>query len=508
MKVLAMYLPQFHRVKENDQWWGEGFTEWEAVKSAEKLFDMHYQPRIPQNYNYYDLLDKDTMLWQAALMKKYSVDGMCMYHYWFKDGRKILEKPAENLLKWTDVQMPFCFCWANETWARSWSLIQNKNVWSSIHEQEDIISGGVLLEQRYGHELQWKQHFEYLLPFFKDERYIKVEGKPLFLIYKTAEISCMPEMIDYWQELACLHGLKGLYIVGSACYTNRGKGLDAELYYEPADALGSMAESCRNDRETVSAWEYDEFWKNILSKEDLKNIYFEGVVGYDDTPRRGREGNIVLHAAPEKFSHYFTELMAKSAAYGNDIVFLNAWNEWGEGMYLEPDEKYREKFLEAIPYAKKHYKNIIEKYKNRRDSFRLQDENMEQVLKRELGKNVNILHIMEEWMKLQVKDISLAHRLKAAGYKEVAIYGYGILGRSLYEELADSDVEVKYMIDRKGEKIRTGVKIYLPSENLPEVDAVIVSAVFEYGVIYRYLKDKGISNVLSLERLIYEQELG
>ena len=118
MKVIAMYLPQFHRVKENDEWWGEGFTEWTAVRGAKQLFNGHYQPRIPQNRNYYDLLEKDTMLWQASLMKQYGIDGMCIYHYWFKDGRKILEKPAENLLQWKDVDMPFCFSWANETWAR------------------------------------------------------------------------------------------------------------------------------------------------------------------------------------------------------------------------------------------------------------------------------------------------------------------------------------------------------------------------------------------------------
>ena len=114
MKVIAMYLPQFHRLRENDEWWGEGFTEWTAVKAAEPLFEGHDQPRVPLNENYYDLLDKKTMEWQSELMKKYSVYGMCFYHYWFKDGRRILEKPAENLLNWNNVDMPFCFSWANE----------------------------------------------------------------------------------------------------------------------------------------------------------------------------------------------------------------------------------------------------------------------------------------------------------------------------------------------------------------------------------------------------------
>ena len=133
MKVIAMYLPQFHKVKENDEWWGDGFTDWVSARQAVPLFDDHYQPHIPQNRNYYDLTDKKTILWQAELMKKYGVDGVCMYHYWFKDGRKILEKPAENLLQWKDVNMPYCFCWANETWARSWSNIKG-NVWSNLSE--------------------------------------------------------------------------------------------------------------------------------------------------------------------------------------------------------------------------------------------------------------------------------------------------------------------------------------------------------------------------------------
>lgn len=123
MRVIAMYLPQFHRVKENDIWWGEGFTEWTSVRSAERLFPGHEQPHVPLHGNYYDLLQPETMRWQAELMKRFGVDGMCFYHYYFKDGRKILEKPAENLLQWKDIDMPFCFSWANESWVRSWSRL-------------------------------------------------------------------------------------------------------------------------------------------------------------------------------------------------------------------------------------------------------------------------------------------------------------------------------------------------------------------------------------------------
>ena len=189
MKVIAMYLPQFHRVQENDVWWGEGFTEWTAVRSAEPLFPWHEQPHAPLDGRYYDLMDPETMRWQAELMHRYGVDGMCFYHYYFKDGRRILERPAENLLQWKDIDMPFCFSWANESWVRSWSRMSQieGNPWSvkfdGVAQPGD---DGVLLAQGYGDELAWREHYAYLSPFFHDSRYILHENMPVFLIYKPA----------------------------------------------------------------------------------------------------------------------------------------------------------------------------------------------------------------------------------------------------------------------------------------------------------------------------------
>ena len=166
-----MYLPQFHEVEENNEWWGNGYTEWTAVKKATPLFHGHKQPKAPFNDNYYNLLDKQTMITQAKLAEEYGIDGFCFYHYYFKNGRKILEKPAENLLKWKDINMPYCFCWANETWARTWSNISGANAWGSKFENKKQKAGsGILLEQRYGQEKEWEEHLEYLIPFFKDEK--------------------------------------------------------------------------------------------------------------------------------------------------------------------------------------------------------------------------------------------------------------------------------------------------------------------------------------------------
>ena len=207
IKTIAMYLPQYHRVKENDEWWGSGFTEWRAVRASRPLFRGHEQPRQPFNNNYYDLLNQDTMIWQAALMHRYNIGGAAFYHYWFKDGRKILEKPAENLLLWQDIDMPFCFCWANGSWARTWSTIGNWS-WSPLFDpekQDDCsmlrASDGILLEQKYGDEPDWEEHFDYLMSFFKDRRYLCMAEKPIFLFYAPDSIPCLERMAIFWLSL-------------------------------------------------------------------------------------------------------------------------------------------------------------------------------------------------------------------------------------------------------------------------------------------------------------------
>lgn len=184
MKTIAFYLPQFHRIPENDKWWGEGFTEWVNVKNAQPLFDGHEQPKMPFNKNYYDLTDVEVMKWQATLAKKYGIFGFCMYHYWF-DGHLLLEKPVENYLK-SDIDFPFCLCWPNEHWTNAWVSGENK----------------VLIEQRYGSEKEWRDHYNYLVPFFKDSRYIRKSGKILFVIYRPELISERKEMFECWNRWA------------------------------------------------------------------------------------------------------------------------------------------------------------------------------------------------------------------------------------------------------------------------------------------------------------------
>ncbi|HEM5166089.1 TPA: glycoside hydrolase family 99-like domain-containing protein, partial [Streptococcus suis] len=194
MRPIAFYLPQFHAIPENDEWWGEGFTEWTNMKAATPLFEGHLQPRIPLDNNYYNLLDEKTMEWQVELAKKYGLYGFCFYHYWF-NGHMLLEKPMEMMLNNPNINFPYMICWANEPWTNAWKADGNEKT---------------LIAQHYGREKEWKQHFEYLLQFFKDKNYIVENNKPMLLIYRPEIIECLNEMLDYWNELAIEAGFSGI----------------------------------------------------------------------------------------------------------------------------------------------------------------------------------------------------------------------------------------------------------------------------------------------------------
>ncbi|WP_312430330.1 glycoside hydrolase family 99-like domain-containing protein [Lacrimispora sp.] len=505
MQVLAMYLPQFHNVEENNLWWGEGFTEWTAVKDARKLFEGHEQPKVPHEKNYYDLLNKDTMIWQSDLMKKYSVDGMCMYHYWFKDGRQILEKPAENLLKWKDIDMPFCFSWANETWARSWSNIREKNVWANTFENKEINKNlGILLEQKYGLKEDWEKHFNYLLPFFQDKRYIKIDGKPLFLIYQASIIPCIKDMLELWRRLSKEAGLPGLYIIGSNCNVSAKNVVDAVLYTEPGRSKGMLK---KLDDNQIHIVDYETIWNRILkTKKTSKKTFLGAFVGYDDTPRRGIEGAVITNATPQKFCYYLAEIMAKNAAWNNDLLFLNAWNEWGEGMYLEPDDKYGYQYLEAILQAKKIFSDRIIEYND--DIKDLIPYNTKEILdlQEKSDKYEHYLNLLDDWMKLREKGVCLTGFLENAGFYNIGIYGLGILGRHFLREISDSNIQVSYIVDQQRDRLHVDIPVYLPTEELPDVDAIIVASTFYYPEIIELLKEKEIKNIISLEMIIRECE--
>jgi hypothetical protein len=346
MKFIAYFLPQYHYVKENDEWWGRGFTEWTNVKKARPLFRGHYQPHKPKDDNYYVLTEKSTVEYQTDLMDKYNVYGLAYYHYWF-NGKLLLEKPAENLLKWKDINQRFFFFWANHTWIKSVNGVKT-----------------VLQEQTYSGEKDWQSHFKYFLPFFKDDRYIKVNNKPVIAIYVPEDIPQYNDMIRLWDELAIENGFNGVYIIESINgYHQFGRKsiADAEMLrapnlgtYDITRWYGRIAKRPRLQKKVPFFFPYKIPYKKVITsliKESKKyktnkKVYFGTYCGWDNTCRHGRYGSVHTNINAEDFRRSIMEL--KKLTKEDDFFFINAWNEWAEGMHLEPDEKNGFSFLEVL----------------------------------------------------------------------------------------------------------------------------------------------------------------
>ena len=374
MKIIAFYLPQFHDIPENDEWWGKGFTEWVNVKKARPLYKGHEQPRIPLNNNYYNLLDDKVKIWQAKLAKEYGVYGFCYYHYWF-GGKLLLEKPMEQMLENPNIDIPFCISWANEPWTKAW-----------VNEKK------VLIPQFYGGKKEWKEHFDYLLKFFKDSRYIKEDGKPLLVIYRAEVIEHLNEMLDYWSELAKENGFNGMvYAYQNITFDLIPDKDDSRFTYniefQPSYAWNDMNnvstikksgvwnyvrnvrrklytwlekkmgfdvakyfEYSRKEKNSVLLTSYDDAWRAILDHIPDNNKCIPGAfVGWDNTPRKGYRGQVYIGDSPEKFKKYMVEQIKRAKeVYHKDMIFMYAWNEWAEGGYLEPDVRTGFGNLKAI----------------------------------------------------------------------------------------------------------------------------------------------------------------
>lgn len=371
MKIITFYLPQFHEIPENNKWWGKGFTEWVNVKKAEPLFGGHEQPVVPFGRNYYDLLDIDVMRWQAKIAKEYGVYGFCFYHYWF-DGHLLLEKPVENYLADQTIDFPFCICWANENWTNQW-----------IADKHDV-----LIAQTYGGLQEWKDHYDYLRNFFKDKRYICINNKPLFVIYRPDLIPNIGGMLDAYSRFAKEDGLDGLCFVcqrpDSLLDGNKSDltKFDYCIEYQPIVAFSQpqkrqnllmlrklkrflllniekhmhiTTENLRFSRlkNGLTIYSYDEIWNKIIRSHPISGKSIPGAfVNWDNTPRKGIRGTVVAGRTPQKFHDYLLQqiLHAKND-YKQDMMFMFAWNEWAEGGYLEPDEKNEYAYLEALKNA-------------------------------------------------------------------------------------------------------------------------------------------------------------
>ena len=332
-KIIAFYLPQFHSIPENDKWWGEGFTEWVNTKKAKPLFKGHNQPKTPLNNYYYNLLDMETQEWQARLATKYGIYGFCYYHYWF-NGKMLLEKPMENMLNNKNIKLPFCISWANEPWARTW----------------DGKGKEVLMPQNYGDKEDWIKHFKYLSKFFIDDRYIKINNKPIIIIYRTSSIPNFDEMIRIWDKECEKIGLNGVYIIETMnsfqkqSFSNESK---AVIEFEPMltirHHLPLRVQGIRYIKKKLGILDklsYDLVWNAVLEKNiDYKKKKFLGAfVSWDNTARKGKNGLVLTEDENEKFKKYFSIQYRKAKNQNCEYIFINAWNEWAEGTYLEPDK--------------------------------------------------------------------------------------------------------------------------------------------------------------------------
>lgn len=363
-KIFAAYLPQYHETEDNNKFWGKGYTDWVAVRKAHPLFDGHLQPKIPKNGYYYDLSEVNTIKSQAKLAREYGIAGFNIYHYWFKDGKQALQKPAELLLANKDINIEYFFTWDNSSWIRSWSNI-NGNAWAPSFEMEASKNENCLLEFAYGDKKQWELHFDYLLPFFRDARYLKIDNKPVFMFF-SGENPDIFHMQKCWNNLATKNGFNGVYFVTQQSHIKRKKCfVNAHFIYQPTysgwgirnqiDKRINKYFKVNRKRTKPIIFNYDDVWKKVLhttKREIGAQVIPSGFVAYDDTPRRGNKGKVIVNESPEKFGFYFRQLYELCCKYEKEFMLITAWNEWGEGAYLEPDENDRIEYLKMI-------KNIV-----------------------------------------------------------------------------------------------------------------------------------------------------
>ncbi|MGC3947714.1 MAG: glycoside hydrolase family 99-like domain-containing protein [Chryseolinea sp.] len=364
VRPIAIYLPQFHPIPENDTWWGKGFTEWTNVVKGAPRFKGHYQPHLPADLGFYDLRLPEVRQAQADLAATYGIYGFCYYHYWF-NGRRILEKPFQSVIDSGKPDFPFMLCWANENWTRIWDGGENK----------------VLLRQEYSHEDD-VAHINSLIPYFKDPRYIRVEDKPVFAIYKDSLFPNVKETVNTFRAECKKHGFD-LYLckfersMDSAVGNPESLGFDASIEFQPLSA--SWREYTNHNQTKVKYLDWkrypSQFNKHILGRKvikdkitDLKDFVefdikrqtpnyklFPGVSpGFDNSCRRiGSQAMIFKNGSPEVFRNWVKSKIERFTPYGNgeNFLFINAWNEWAEGNHLEPCVKYGHQYLEALKGA-------------------------------------------------------------------------------------------------------------------------------------------------------------
>lgn len=345
VRVIAFYLPQFHSILQNDEWWGKGFTDWDNVKSAEPQFEGHYQPHVPDKFlGHYNLLDNQTQAKQIELAKQYGIEGFCFYIYWFK-GQRLLEQPVDNYLKNSNLDLPFCVCWANENWTRRWDGLDND----------------LLIEQQYSAEDDLK-FIANVADYLRDPRYIRIKGKPLLLVYRPNLFPDILATTKRWRDWCLKNGIGEIYLTypqSFECVDPEEYGFDAACEFPPNNSSPpEITHKTKFIAKDFHSTIYD--WRILLHRsenyQDPSYKIFRSVTpSWDNTARKKNHGIVFYNNSPRLFERWLTNAFIntrKNHAHPDEqIVFVNAWNEWAEGAHLEPDERYGFAWLDAVRNA-------------------------------------------------------------------------------------------------------------------------------------------------------------
>ena len=351
-RIIAFYLPQFHPIPENDEWWGKGFTEWTNVGKAKPLFWGHKQPKVPTDLGYYDLRLSETYDEQVKLAKEAGVYGFCFWHYYFGDGKQLLEKPLQRIVQSKQNDFPFCLGWANESW--------EKKLWN-----KDSSGNTVLIEQKYNGFQDYKTHFEIIKPMIQDSRYINIDGKPLFFIYRPDKIPNCKEFIYYWRRFIKESLKKDFHFIAQATEneTNFSKyfemGFDS-IYSNRVQAGAKWLQSNIFNTIKYTVCRFlglprlvdfrDVIKKAVNDMDKSENIYPGIICGWDHTPRSGRKGYVYYNFSIPLFKKHIKNILdlVKNKNDEHKIIFLKSWNEWGEGNFMEPDIEFKKEKILAL----------------------------------------------------------------------------------------------------------------------------------------------------------------
>lgn len=348
-RLITFYLPQFHPVPENDAWWGKGFTEWTNVARARPVFPGHYQPHIPADLGFYDLRLPEARLAQANLARRYGLEGFCYWHYWF-EGRRLLERPFNEVRASGQPDFPFCLAWANESWSRRW-----------LGEARDV-----MLAQTYS-PADDLNHIRWLMLAFTDPRYIRFNGRPVFLVYRPKDLPDPQRTTDTWRAECVRQGLPEPFLLATNAHCSdtdcRRLGFDATLAFKPELGvlprfmddglrLGKLRRNLKLGvlSARLKLYSYAAAQRAMMAIRRPHPLLPCVLVGWDNTPRRGRNAIVVTNSDPAVFETILRDTIQTVQAQPPQerVVFVNAWNEWAEGNHLEPDQRFGHRFLEAV----------------------------------------------------------------------------------------------------------------------------------------------------------------